>query len=72
MPKKIKIEIDFDIEETVFLKTDAAQQERIVTSITLLPNGLAIYNLACGELSTEHYSFEITSEKDVLKEVDKG
>lgn len=67
MPKKIKIEIDHDIGDIVYLITDIEQSERLVVSITLLPGGVPYYSLACGTEETEHYAIEISGEKDISK-----
>lgn len=66
MSKKIKIELDYDIGDLVYLKTDPEFNERMVVSITLLPNNLACYSLACGsEETSEHYAIEILDKKPV-------
>lgn len=57
----------FDIAQSVFLKTDKAQNECIVTGIMVRPNQVLLYELSCGSLSSFHYEFELTAEKDVLK-----
>lgn len=67
MAKKIKIELDFDIGQIVYLKTDAEQLERMVVEIRLLPGGVAIYSLSCIDTVSEHYAIEIDSEKDINK-----
>lgn len=63
MAKKVKIELDFDIEDIVFLKTDPEQLERIVTDIRLITGGVPMYTLACGAEESEHYAFEISNTK---------
>lgn len=65
MAKKIRIEIDFEIQDKVYLLTDPDLLERVITSITLLPGGLAVYHVACGETETDHYYFELASTKPV-------
>lgn len=66
MPKKVRIELDYDIGDLVFLKTDPDYYERMVISITLLPNNLAIYSLSCGsEEVSDHYAIEILDKKPV-------
>lgn len=66
MAKKVRVELDHDIEDVVFLKTDQGQLERIVISITLLPGNVAVYNLSCGEDASEHYGFEISTERKLF------
>ena len=62
--KKIKVELDFDHGDEVFLKTDAEGLRRIVVEIKLLPGGTAIYSVACGDMEpTLHYACELTDTK---------
>lgn len=56
----------FNIKQTVYLKTDIEQHDRIVIGI-LIRDSHICYELACGTINTWHYDFEITVEKDVLK-----
>lgn len=66
MPKKVRIELDYEIGDMVFLTTDPEYFPRMVIAITLLPGGLAVYSLSCGsDEPTEHYSIEITDTKPV-------
>jgi hypothetical protein len=67
VPKKVKIELDFDIGDIVYLKTDPEEPvKRMVIAITLLPGGVALYTLSCGDSeSTEHYAIEIQEAKPV-------
>lgn len=58
----INIDNKYNIGETVYLKTDNEQLQRIVTAIKVLPNDI-IYYLSCGTQETAHYDFEITKEK---------
>lgn len=65
MPKKVKIELDYDIGDLVYLKTDVDGLERLIISITLLPGNLAVYTLSCGDEESEHYAIEIMEKKPV-------
>lgn len=65
---KITIDIAHKIGQSVYLKTDPEQQERIVVGYILSPGEL-LYRLACGAEVSNHYDFEIIREKDVLKMV---
>lgn len=65
MPKKVRVELEFDIGDIVFLITDIEQLERKVVEITLTPHA-PIYLLACGTEQTQHYAIEITSERKVI------
>lgn len=64
----MKQKMIFQIEQLVFLKTDPEQCERIVVGINISKNEMS-YTLAFGTELSEHYDFEITSEKDTLKTV---
>lgn len=55
----MKIETKFDIEEIVILKTDPHKDKRIITNITINPNGVPRYALSCGDKDSSHYEFEI-------------
>jgi hypothetical protein len=56
----------FNLGDKVFLETDEAQSERIVTNLIILPN-LITYGVSCGTVESCHYDFELNAEKDVLK-----
>jgi hypothetical protein len=60
------IENKFELQQTVYLKTDPDQKARVVTRIIVNPSGLS-YELYCGTGGSWHYDFEISTEKDVLK-----
>lgn len=59
------IENKFELQQTVYLKTDPDQRARIVTRINVSSTGL-IYELYSGTGGSWHYDFEIATEKDVL------
>jgi len=63
---KITIDVAHEIGQSVHLKTDPEQQERIVVGYILSPGEL-LYRLACGAEVSNHYEFEIIREKDVLR-----
>jgi len=56
----------FDVGQTVFLKTDPDQLQRLVYSVQVLKDTI-MYQIVCGTLSSWHSDFEISTEKDVLK-----
>jgi len=58
----LRINNDFELKQTVFLKTDVEQRPRIVTAINVRIDSLT-YELSCGVQSTWHVSFEISEEK---------
>jgi hypothetical protein len=59
--------IEFNISDTVYLKSDIEQRARIVTGISLRPFNCVSYALTEGTLETWHYAFEITAERDIIK-----
>jgi hypothetical protein len=59
----VTIEIDFEIGETVFLKTDIDQMPRMVVAIIIGGNNSILYRLASATNETVHYACEITHEK---------
>jgi len=60
--------MDIKIKDKVYIKSDPDQLERVVTAITQRECGY-IYEISfCTEVSS-HYSFELSTEKDVLKSV---
>lgn len=62
----MKYSFDFSIGESVYLKTDIDQRERLVTGISIRPNGIS-YALTCDIEESWHYSFEIGKERDIMK-----
>lgn len=56
------IDNKFELGETVFLMTDPEQFPRIVTALSVNPNGI-IYKLAQGVNESYHYDCEISREK---------
>ena len=58
----------FDIGVSVYLKTDPEQLERIVYGIEIRVTGL-LYSLCCGTSTSNHYDFEISKDKDVVKSI---
>lgn len=58
--------LHFDIGDSVYLKTDPEQSERLVTGISVRQNGITY---AISHLTNEswHYDFEITKERDIIK-----
>ncbi len=56
----------FQIEDIVYLKTDADQKQRIVTALLVRPGGSYSYELSCGTEAKWFYEFEISAEKDFI------
>lgn len=63
----IKINVEFELGQKVYLITDPDQQARMVVAITKNITGATSYTLACGaEEATEHYEAEICDTKDII------
>ena len=56
----------YQIGETVYLKTDCEQLERIVIGISIYPIGV-MYQLSCGIDQTWHYDIEMSPDRDIIK-----
>ena len=52
------IEMDFEIGQIVYLKTDAEQLPRCVYGVIVRKTGI-LYELSCGANVSAHYDFEI-------------
>lgn len=59
-------QIHFSIGQTVYLKTDPEQKERMVIGIDIRPNGI-MYLLSLGDFSSYHFDLEISKDKDLIK-----
>jgi len=62
----VNINTKFDFGDTVYLKTDPDQLERIVTGFSVKPNSLC-YSLCHSTTESWHWDFEITKDRDILK-----
>lgn len=60
------IENEYNIGDSVYLKTDNDQNERIVSGVLIRKTHI-LYYLVCGTNESAHYDFELTVNKDVLK-----
>lgn len=58
--------IQFDIGDSVYLRTDHDQLERLVTGINIREVGVT-YGVSCGTNESWHYAFEMTKERDIIK-----
>lgn len=63
----MKIETQHNIGDTVYIKTDRDQKERIITAIYIRGNNLITYVTTCCGEEVWCYEFEISAEKDILK-----
>jgi hypothetical protein len=57
------LDLEFDIGDTVYLKTDEDQLIRIITGIYVTQNEI-VYYLSKGTEETKHYGFELTTTKN--------
>lgn len=65
------VELEFEVGQHVYLKTDEDQKLRIIKSIWLQKSGVQ-YQLASGTSEAWHFDFEISIHQDVkLKTSDK-
>ena len=58
--------LHFDIGDSVYLRTDPEQAERLVTGINVRESGIS-YAATCGTNESWHYAFEMTKERDIIK-----
>lgn len=61
----LKIDIEHEIGDTVYLVTDVEQLPRLVYCIEVYRKDI-MYRLVCGSHTDSHYSFEISKEKNEL------
>jgi hypothetical protein len=62
------IEPTYDIGDMVYIKTDIDQHQRIVTAIIVCPAKDLLYELCCGTVSSKHYDFELSKEKNYVQQ----
>lgn len=65
--KILRINVEYNIGEIVYLKTDTEQRERMVSSIKVFNDGNILYYLCCGTNETTHFEIEISAKKNILK-----
>lgn len=58
------IKNDFNVGQTVYLKTDPDQLRRIVEYLTVFKEDDIMYDLGCGTSRSSHYPFEISDVPD--------
>lgn len=58
----------FEIGTVVYLKTDEDQRERMIYGICVFGKGEIVYKVCQGTTMSEHYDFELSDQKDVLKQ----
>lgn len=62
MEKTIRLIVQYDMEQEVYLKTDPYQYPMLVTGYKITPNTV-IYYLTMGSSESAHYDFEISETK---------
>lgn len=63
------VECLYSIGDSVYLRTDKDQRERLVTSIRLYGGNRVAYELSCGTESSYHYEFEMSKERNLTLEL---
>lgn len=58
------VDLEFDVGDVVYLKTDEDQKPRIVAEICIKKTGI-VYNLCQGTVTSWHYDFEMSVNIDV-------
>ena len=51
---------EFELEETVYLKTDKDQSPRMITRITVFPGGSHTYQASSGTQYSDHHACELS------------
>ena len=57
--------IKYFLGQSVYIRTDMEQYERIITGINIRPTGV-VYVLSFAELESYHYDFEISDEPNLF------
>lgn len=64
--KKVKVELDYDIGDKVYIVTDPQQLARQVVYIIMYKQS-AIYGVRCSEFeASEHQAFELSDSPDLM------
>lgn len=66
MSKFLNINIEFEIGDTVYCKTDPEQKERIVIGFIVFKRDV-LYRCVHCESTNDFYELELTGEKNTLK-----
>lgn len=61
------MEIEFDLGEIVYLRTDEEDVKFIVVGIVYCISGVIRYQLKNYDIISEHYAEEITTEKSIFR-----
>ena len=60
------VKIKFEIGSVVYLTTDTEQRVRIICSVRVYGDGDVTYEVACGTMKSEHFWFELSTDKDYI------
>lgn len=60
---------DFEIGQEVYFRTDPQQQPNLITGIMIKQDGI-LYEVSFVNQSSWHYSFELSSERNILMACD--
>jgi len=58
--------LEFQLQQTVYLKTDKEQKPQLVTGMSLRPFNSVTYGITESSNETWHYGFEISDERDIV------
>jgi len=61
----ITIDVEFQIEQIVFLVHDVEQRPRMIHSINIGKNNVIMYEVISGTEVSTHYEFELSEEKTI-------
>lgn len=61
----IAIDNKFDVQQSVYVKTDIDQKVHIVVAIVVTPKDV-LYRCSCGNITQDYYDFELSTEVNVL------
>lgn len=64
--KTLKFAVEYEIGQTVYIRNDPDQHERVVIGYRIAPNQV-YYELAHKTDTSSHFDFELSADKDVLK-----
>ena len=56
----------YEIGETVYQTTDPNQHPRVITRFCVNPGGVVTYEVYSGNISSWHYDFELSREKNTI------
>jgi SNF family Na+-dependent transporter len=59
----------YTLGDILYLKTDPEQLERMCTQVSFKGSGSVVYSLSVGHQESDHYDIEISSKKDLMKEL---